>query len=324
MPQRDPAAPSVVLAEVVRSGFVEGLHRGSLVVLGPDGSTVLARGDVLSPILPRSCTKPMQAAGMVELGFTGRDELLALTAASHSGQPHHVEGVHRILAGCGLDEHALRTPVDWPLSEDEKLAVARAGGGPAPVLMNCSGKHAAMLATSVIQDWPLDDYRTSDHPLQRHLAATIERLSGERIAATAVDGCGAPAAALSLTALARAYAAAVLAAPGSPERLVADAMRAHPEYVAGHERDVTRLMAGVPGLLAKDGAEGVFAAALADGTAVALKVDDGGDRSRPLVLRAVLRHLGIDAPVLDEFDVVPLLGGGVRVGEVRVPADLLP
>jgi L-asparaginase II len=104
---------------------------------------------------------------------------------------------------------------------------------------------------------------------------------------------------------------------------VADAMRAHPDYVGGHGHDVTRLMAGVPGLVAKDGAEGVYAAALADGRALALKVDDGAARPRPLVVAAVLRHLGVEADVLADFEVLELLGGGARVGEVRVPADLL-
>jgi len=318
----DPSG-SVVLAEVVRSAFVEGVHRGSLVVIDPDGSVALARGDVGSPVFPRSSNKLMQAVGMVELGYAGRGDLLALAAASHSGEPHHVAGVRRILDGCGLGVEALRTPAEWPIGEQAWIDVVRAGGSPAPVLMNCSGKHAAMIATCVARDWPLDDYRDSAHPLQAHLATTIERMSGERIAATGTDGCGAPVAAISLTALARAFSAAVQADPGTPERLVADAMRDHPDYVGGTGRDVTLLMAGVPGLLVKDGAEGVFALALSDGRAVALKVDDGGDRPRPLVAAAVLRHLGIDADVLADFEVRELLGGGRRVGEVRVPADLL-
>ena len=293
------------------------------MVLDPDGSVALTRGDVDSPVFPRSSNKLMQAAGMVELGFSGSGDLLALAAASHSGEPHHVDGVRRILGGCGLDDAALRTPAEWPIGQQAWIDVVRAGGSPAPVLMNCSGKHAAMIATCVAQGWTLDDYRDPAHPLQVHLASTIERMSGKRIAATGVDGCGAPVAAISLTALARAFSAAVQADHGAPERLVADAMREHPEYVAGTGRDVTRLMAGVPGLLVKDGAEGVFAVALADGRAVTLKVDDGSDRPRPLVAAAVLRHLGLDADVLAEFEVLELLGGGRRVGEVRVPADLL-
>ena len=312
-----------VLAEVVRSGFVEGVHRGSLVVLDPDGVPLLARGDVTSPVFPRSSNKPLQAAGMVELGYPGRDELLALAAASHSGEERHVHGVRRILAAAGLDESALRTPAEWPIGEQAWIDVVRAGGSPAPVLMNCSGKHAAMLATCVAQGWPLDDYRAPDHPLQVRLTATIERLAGERVAATGTDGCGAPVLALSLTALARSFSHIVTAGLGTPERSVADAMRAHPEYVGGTGRDVTALMAGVPGLLLKDGAEGVLAGALSDGRAFALKVDDGAARPRPLLASAVLRRLGVEAGVLGSFDVLPLTGGGRRVGEVRVPGGLV-
>jgi L-asparaginase II len=318
----DPTHP-VVLAEVVRSGFVEGRHLGSLVVVDPDGAVALSRGEVSAPVFPRSSSKLMQATGMVELGYPGRGELLALAAASHSGEPHHVDGVRRILAACGLDVAALRTPAEWPLGEQALLDVVRAGGAPSPVLMNCSGKHAAMIATCVAQDWPLDDYRAPEHALQQHLARTIERMSGERIAATGTDGCGAPVAAISLTGLARAFSRAVRAAPGEPERMVADAMRTHPEFVGGTGHDVTLLMTGVPGLLVKDGAEGVYAVALPDGRALALKVDDGAARPRPLVVAAVLRHLGVRADVLAGFDVRELLGGGRRVGEIRVPADLL-
>ena len=315
--------PSVVLAEVVRSGFVEGVHRGSVVVVDPDGSVVLARGDVVSPVFPRSANKLSQAAGLVELGYPGRDELLALAAASHDGEAFHVDGVRRILAAAGLDESVLRTPAEWPGGERAYRDAVLAGAGPRPITMNCSGKHAAMLATCVVKGWPLDDYRSPEHPLQQHLAATVERLAGEKVAATGIDGCGALVLAISLAALARTFSRGVQASPDAPERRVADAMRAFPAYVCGTGDDVTVLMSGVPGLLIKDGAEGVYAGALADGRAFAMKVDDGAERPRPLVAAAVLRRLGVQADVLDGYDERPLLGGGAPVGAVRVPATLL-
>jgi L-asparaginase II len=313
----------VVLAEAVRSGFVESRHHGSLVVLDADGSTLVARGDVSTPVLPRSCNKLMQAVGLVELGYAERGELLALAASSHSGSPLHLEGVHRILASAGLDEHALRTPPDWPYDAAERDALLRAGGVPDPVLMNCSGKHAAMLAVCVARGWPLDDYRDPAHPLQQHLAGVVERMASESVGAVGVDGCGAPVSAISLAGVARAFSCAVQAAPGTAEHAVADAMRAHPMHVGGRGRDVTRLMQGVPGLLAKDGAEGVFAVALDDGRAVALKIEDGAARPRPVVVSAVLRHLGVRADVLDEYAEEALLGGGEPVGAVRAARGLL-
>ncbi|MFC6236539.1 asparaginase [Longivirga aurantiaca] len=317
-----PDRSSVVLAEVVRSGFVEGVHRGSLVVLDADGTLLHAYGDITSPVFPRSSNKPMQAAGLVELGYAGRDARLAIAAASHWGEPHHLVTVREVLAAAGLDDSHLRTPADWPAGDAARDELVRAGGHAAPIFMNCSGKHAAMLATCVAQGWPLDDYRAADHPLQQHLAGTVARIAGETPSDVGIDGCGAPVLSLSLTALARAFSRCVTAEQGSPERLVADAMRAHPAQVGGHGHDATLFMQGVPGLLVKDGAEGVYAAALGDGRAVALKVDDGAARARPLLLAAALRSLGVQAPVLEEFVELTLLGGGVPVGAVRVEPAL--
>jgi L-asparaginase II len=312
MPER-----SALLAEVVRSGFVEGHHRGSLLALAADGTRVLALGTPDAPVFPRSSNKPMQAVGMLEAGLDLDGELLALASASHSGAAFHLDGVRRVLAAAGLDESALQTPPDYPVGEVEKLAYVAAGGQPVPLAMNCSGKHAAMLATCVVNGWPTATYPDPEHPLQRALLATVERLAGEPVSATGVDGCGAPLFALTLAGLARAFVAIATAAPGTPEHRVAEAIRTYPAWLGGTGRDVTALITGVPGLIAKDGAEGVYAAALPDGRAVALKVDDGAARARPPVMVAALRALGVDAPVLDELAEAPLLGGGRPVGSVR-------
>jgi L-asparaginase II len=308
----------MILAEVVRSGFVESVHHGSVVVLDADGATIAAAGDVTNPFFPRSSNKPLQTVGMLRAGLRTADPAdLALISGSHFGEPFHVARVRQILATAGLDESALRCPPSLPLSEDERDIVLRDGGGATPVLMNCSGKHAGMLATCVVNGWSLADYRDAKHPLQVALAAAVSDLAGEPIAATGIDGCGAPVFAVSLTALARGFQRLVDAPPTSFERLVADTMRADPELVAGTGQDDTRLMHGVPGLLAKGGAEGVVAVAVEGLGAVAIKVADGAMRARMPVLVSALRRLGVSAPVLDELETVPVLGGGVKVGEVR-------
>ena len=120
------ASPQVV-AEIVRSGFVEGHHYGSVVALAADGRVDWSVGAVDVPILPRSCNKPIQALAMVRLGLDLPDELLALVCASHSGEPFHLEGVRRILAVAGIDERALQTPPDYPLDDDAREAMIRAG-----------------------------------------------------------------------------------------------------------------------------------------------------------------------------------------------------
>ena len=267
------------LAEVIRSGFAESFHRGSVVVLDADGATVASAGDVESPVLPRSAHKPLQAIGMLRSGLRLRDPAdLAVVCASHSGEDVHLARIGALLRGAGLDESALRCPPDLPLGESARAAVHRAGGGPSRIQMNCSGKHAGMLLTCLAAGWPTEEYWHPGHPLQERVRAAVEEFTGEAAAAVGVDGCGAPALAVSLTGLAGAYRRLVSAEAGSVERSVADAMRAHPLLVAGTGAEDTRLMTGLPGLLAKGGAEGIAAVALPGGGAVALKIDDGGKR----------------------------------------------
>lgn len=307
-----------LLAEVVRSGFVEGLHRGSVVVLDADGAQVAAAGDVTAPIFPRSSNKPMQAVGMLRAGLRLTDPAdLALTAASHFGQDFHVSRVRALLRSAGLDESALRCPPDLPLDDRARAAVLRAGGGRERVYMNCSGKHTGMLLTCQAAGWATEGYLDPDHPLQHRLRDAVESFAGESAAASGIDGCGAPVLAISLTGLARAFLALVAAPEGSAERSVADAMRAFPEIVSGTGQHDDLLMRGVPGLLAKGGAEGVQAVAIPGVGAVALKIDDGGMRARMPVMVSALHRLGLDAPVLDQLAEEELLGGGERVGAVR-------
>ncbi|GAA3438212.1 hypothetical protein GCM10018954_078280 [Kutzneria kofuensis] len=94
-------------------------------------------------------------------------------------------------------------------------------------------------------------------------------------------------------------------------------MSRHPEWVGGTGRDVTDLMRGLPGAVAKDGAEGVYAIGLPDGSAVAIKIADGSNRARPVVLVAALRQLGVDVDAVAGIADVPVLGHGQRVGELR-------
>ncbi|MFF0252910.1 asparaginase [Micromonospora zamorensis] len=306
------------LAEVVRSGFVEGAHRGSVVVLDATGVAVASAGDVTSPIFPRSASKPMQAIGMLRAGLPLTDPAdVALVSASHAGEDFHLARVGALLQRAGLDASALHCPPDLPVGVAAREAVLRAGGGPTRLQMNCSGKHSGMLLTCEAAGWPLEGYWRPEHPLQQRLRSAIEEFTGEQAAAVGVDGCGAPVLAVSLTGLAGAFLRLVDAEPGTVPRTVADAMRAYPEIVGGTQADDTRLMRGVPGLLAKVGAEGVIAVALPGVGAVALKIDDGADRARMPVLVSALRRLGVDAPVLTEYAEVPLFGGGVPVGAVR-------
>lgn len=299
------STPNPALVEVVRSGFVESVHRGALVITRPDGSVWTALGDVTEPVFPRSSNKPLQALGMLRAGLEITDSDLALVSASHTGELGHVRATLALLAEAGLGEEDLRCPPE-----------------PRRAAMNCSGKHAGMLTTCLQRDWPTTSYTDPEHQLQQTIANTITELTGEPIAATGTDGCGAPLFAFSLTGLARAFGAI------SNSR-VADAMRDNPWLVAGTGEDDTQLMLAVPGLLTKGGAEGVHALALPDGTAMALKIDDGAARGRAPLLVAVLRALDAlpDNPASQAVlhglgrGAGMILGGGHEVGELRVTGE---
>ncbi|OKJ78669.1 asparaginase [Streptomyces sp. CB02460] len=313
----DPAPGLPVLAEVVRSGFTEGHHRGSLVVLAADGSVELSLGDPAAPVFPRSSNKPMQAAAVLRAGLDLSGERLALAAASHSGEGFHLDLVRKMLTEHGLSPEDLQTPPDLPLDAVEAEAYLAAGQVRERLTMNCSGKHAAMLAVCAHNSWDMDGYLDPAHPLQQLVHQVVEEAAGEEVAAVGTDGCGAPLMAISLVGLARAFRGFVTAEPGTAERRVADAMRAHPEYVAGTRRPDTWLMREVPGTLSKMGAEAVQAVALADGRALAFKIDDGSTRALGPVLARALGLLGVDAPVVGRIGRAPLLGGGAEVGEIR-------
>jgi L-asparaginase II len=308
-----------VLAEVVRSGFVESRHRGHLVVVEADGSPSLRIGDPDQLVFPRSTNKPLQAAAMLDLGLDlgPASDLLAVACASHAGLPMHTDAVRRLLASAGLTETDLENTPDLPLDVEAARALLASGGSPDRLHQNCSGNHAAMLATCVARGWATTGYLDPAHPLQVAIREAYTAMMRTPMDEAAVDGCGAPLYATSLVGLARAYAALVGAAPGSSQARVASAMRDNPEVVDGPGRPGCGLMMAVPGLIAKGGAEGMFAVGLPDGRALAIKIEDGASRPTAPVAVAVLRRLGVTGLDLERWATVPVFGHGQVVGEVR-------
>ncbi|CAB4765047.1 MAG: asparaginase [Actinobacteria bacterium] len=313
----------VELAVTTRNGHDESVHYGAVVALESDGSVAFALGDAGAVVFPRSSTKPIQATAMVASGLSLPPRLLALVCASHDGRAEHLSTAKEILATAGLTEDALGNTADYPLDPDAQDAAIRAGGVKTALQMNCSGKHSGMLATCVHNGWDLESYLHVDHPLQLRITEMVPQLADEEASFIGVDGCGAPAHALSLTGLARAFRSVALAPSSSAAGQVATAIRQHPEMLGGPTRDITLLIQGVPGLMGKDGAEGVFAIALPDGRAIALKISDGANRARPPVMKFALQALGVDVSAVDPraFDSV-IFGHGKPVGSVRVTATL--
>lgn len=287
---------------VTRGDRPESVHEVSIAVVDGGGRLVGAAGDPGLVTFWRSSAKPFQAIPVVASGAADRFGFgppeLALACASHSSEPAHVALAARMLTAIGATEADLACGPHPPLSEAVARDLARAGRDPTPVMSNCSGKHAAMLALCRAAEWPLSGYERGDHPAQRRILETIAAWTGvpaDRIPA-AVDGCQLPTYALPLEAMARAWARLATTTDAAASR-VRDAMMAEPFLVAGTGRACTDLMAAWPGgLCAKIGAEGVYCAALpAAGLGLALKVASGDMRAAPVALVAVLRQL-LDHP----------------------------
>ena len=318
----DPFHEDPILVEVVRGGYLESVHRGRVAITDPDGRLACSLGAEFAPMYPRSAVKPLQAVGMLRAGLDLTGELLALVCASHSGESMQLAGVREILAQGGLDETVLQTPPDWPLDETARVEAIRAGRPKAAIAMNCSGKHAGMIRTAQLRSDDLASYRDPDHPVQLAVVSAIDDLASEQAGNLAVDGCGAPAYAISLYGLARAYGRLAQARDGAEATVVA-AIRTHPEYVSGSRRDELELHLAVPGLFAKAGAEATYAVGLPDGRGVAIKISDGTPRARAVAMAGVLQRLGFDCDVLAAQASAPVLGGGQRVGEIRPCAETL-
>ncbi|MGA1838671.1 asparaginase [Herbiconiux sp. 11R-BC] len=317
-------AESVELAVVDRSGFVESRHAGSAVVLSPAGEVVASFGAPERPVYPRSSLKPFQALTVLESGVELDPLQSAMAMASHTATPAHLAVVRSMLDLGGLTPDALGCPADWPADSATRTEVIRSGGRPERLFMTCSGKHAAMLLACAANGWNTADYLEPAHPLQQRILATVERLTGEPVVHTGVDGCGTPVHAMSLIALARGYNRVRLADEGPARRLV-DGALANGWVVEGPGRPNSIVIDRL-GVLAKFGADGVMVLVAPDGTTVTLKMLDGSLRPATLVALTLLaRHSALDAAavaeVVSELDLT-VWGRGEPVGAVTVSPSL--
>jgi L-asparaginase II len=320
------SSASVDLATVERNGFVESRHSGVAIVVAPDGTVAEKLGDVTATILPRSSMKPFQALGCLTAGASLEGEMLGLATASHIGTDRHVAVVRDILAAAGLGEDALGCPPAWPSDTATRDEMVRDHAEPARIRMNCSGKHAAMLLACVTSGWDTAGYLDAAHPLQVHIREVVERLTGERTTATAIDGCGAPVHAMTLAGLARAIQRIGTSSERSPFALhrnagaLVRAVRENPWTIDGPGRPDTVVIERL-GVFAKGGAEGVMVMVAPDGTTVALKVLDGSGRAASAVALRLLERAGAlaAADVADAMSKLPLSisGGGKDVGAIR-------
>lgn len=320
---------AVELAVVERSGFIESRHAGSAIVLGPEGEVLASLGTPSAPVFPRSCLKPFQAVAIMNAGVSLEGTQAVLATASHAGTRKHVQVVRSMLGRARIEDSGLQCPADWPGDRGARDELVRDGLGRSPLYMNCSGKHAAMLLACAQNGWDQSTYLHPDHPLQLAVRDTIERFTGEKPAASGVDGCGAPVHAISLSGLARGIGRIVSSSPTSPfalyrnAGLLTAAVLANGWALDGPGRANTLVIERL-GLFAKLGAEGVMVMSAPGGATVALKVLDGSLRASTIVgLRLLVSVGALDAAAVDalepELDLA-IHGGAEVVGRIAVTA----
>jgi L-asparaginase II len=326
-----------VLVDVWRGALIESRHRGAVAIADADGRLLLALGDTMRPVFPRSAVKLMQAIPLVESGaadaFGLGDSELAIACASHSGDAVHVETVRRLLAEAGASESMLVCGTHWPMSERAARELTRNGRTPSAIHNNCSGKHAGMVATALHLGLRPQGYGRPDHPVQTEIARVISEICGVALTAdrTAIDGCSVPTFALPLAALATGFARLARPAPlararrDSVGRLM-QACFAEPLLVAGEGRFDTIVMQSLaPTIFAKGGAEGVHCAALSElGLGIALKIDDGTKRGTEAILAHVLAAVVPEARGVLAGHLSGVLRNwrGIEVGRLRPSVTL--
>ncbi|HKO03069.1 MAG TPA: asparaginase [Thermoanaerobaculia bacterium] len=347
----------MILAKVYRGAHVESVHRGSIAVVDSNGRLLALAGDPNHRTCLRSAAKPFQAIPLLEYGgadeYELSDEEIALTCGSHGGESVHVAAAASLLRKGEYDESDLLCGAHVPFDEKAAAELRAAGELPSALHNNCSGKHAGMLLAAQAMDAPTARYIDADHPLQELMRATLADFADvepEEIP-IGVDGCGVPAYFLSLYRTAFAYARLMsngVARYASSSARITGAMTTFPYYVGGAWTMTTPLMEAFSGeLLAKEGAEGFYAMAIAPSLAteldigltgrltlaedvavgIALKIDDGSmTRGRNPVILKTLELLGIDLsarPELQRYRDWPLRNvAGTLVGDVRAEFEL--
>lgn len=292
---------------VYRGGYLESVHDIHAVIVNSDGKILFSYGDPYRPTFARSSMKPFQAVPLVETGAAERFSYeaadIALSCASHNGEPFHRSRVLSLLDRLGQDEEALQCGTHIPRDLESYKRLIREGKELTPVFSNCSGKHTGMLSTCVYLNEDTRTYRDMDHPHQQRILNVISNICDFKKEAIGigVDGCGVPVHQLPLSHVATGFARL-----SRPDKMIdqthmqalmtiRDSMMAHPEMVAGTNRFDTDLMNAFDGgVVAKAGAEGVQCIGLIDsGLGIAIKVEDGHGRATSVVAMKILEELNI-------------------------------
>lgn len=301
-----------ILAGDYRNGILENIHPGHICGLGDSGSVMFEVGDTGHMTFLRSALKPVQAIPAISHGiqehFNLTDRETALFAASHRGEPFHIEQLERLMEKLGVDEETLLCHPAYPLNPGAAEQLIKNNLPKRRLYHNCSGKHLGMIGLAKLLGEDTAGYYEPEHPVQQEIVKALSSLSGcpeERIE-KGVDGCGLPVYALPLNAIAAIYQKFVRPELVEDPELrnavisIGKVMNEHADIISGSEAICTALLQD-GNIIAKGGAQGVYCFGLKDqGIGFALKVMDGTEDNWPIIVASILEQ--IDYPASETIE----------------------
>ena len=293
-------------AALMRGSHIESIHKIHAVISDKKGRVLMCAGNPEYKSFIRSALKPFQAIPFVSSGAASKinnaSKSIALACGSHSGSKLHSREAFKILWEYDIDINDLKCP-------KSKIS---------PLEHNCSGKHAAFLATCKKLNWPLETYLKGDHPLQieifRIIAELLEIPTSE-IKAERYD-CGAPTLYLKLIEMSKLYS--LLSSSESAElEQITRAITTNPIMISDNNKFDTEIVKASHGqVIGKGGAEGIQCLCkVNEGIGLALKVEDGSKRAKHAVSLHLLKQLEwiSDLRIQDIEEKVFNFSEGVRI-----------
>ena len=289
-----------------RGSNLESIHKVHAVISDIKGRVLMCAGNPEYKSFIRSALKPFQAIPFVSSGAASKinDQLksIAISCGSHSGSKVHAREAFKILWEYDINIDNLKCPFK----------------NSSPLEHNCSGKHAAFLATCKKLDWPIESYLKGDHPLQLEIFRIISELleiPEENIYAER-DDCGAPTLYMKLLEMAKLYS--LLSSSENAElEQISRAMTINPIMISGKDRFDTEIIRASHGqVISKGGAEGIQCLCkVNEGMGLALKVEDGSKRAKHAVGLHLLKQLEwiSDLRIQDIEDKILKFPEGVRL-----------
>ena len=296
---------SEILLQYTRAGHVENIHRGDFAVVNCEGKIIDSIGNAHLPMFWRSAAKPFQALPFVKNGglykYNISDEELAILVSSHSGEPNHVELVKGLLQKLGLTEEDLECGVLRPMSGKAFKALIKSGEPITQIHNQCSGKHAQIMALSIMLGVKVKGYTQPEHEAEKLIfkhVAMASKVPEDKLE-IGIDGCGVPVFYLPIYNMSLAYARLSTPSKGdwgeyeSAATKIRDAMSKYPQIISGTGRidcAVSEITNGR--IIAKIGSDAVYCLAVKDeNMGITFKIEDGSYAAVTPMVIALLKHL---------------------------------